>query len=216
MRLLSSSAIIVLLLLSATANAGTSGDHARARELFRQAQQHYKLAEYTEALEGFKETYRILEDATLLFNIAQCYRQLNKKEEAIRFYRTYLHEVGNVPDRQSVEDTIASLDKQLKQEQAARDKAKPKIDQPQGAPPPATTAPAATTAAPSHVAAPESRTRAERTPAYKRWWPWTLVGVVVAAGVGVGLGLGLTRTPPPPSAPTQDGTFKPFSISVAF
>jgi tetratricopeptide (TPR) repeat protein len=32
-------------------------------------------------------------------------------------------------------------------------------------------------------------------PVYKRWWPWTILGVGLAAvGLGVGLGLGLPRT----------------------
>ena len=50
------------------------------------------------------------------------------------------------------------------------------------------------------VAAPPPR------PAYKKWWVWTLVGVVVAgAAVGVGLGLGLP--PSPPSSHFGNGKF---------
>jgi tetratricopeptide (TPR) repeat protein len=32
-----------------------------------------------------------------------------------------------------------------------------------------------------------------RVPTYKRWWPWTLLGVGVGAGLAIGLGVGLSR-----------------------
>ena len=80
---------------------------------------------------------------------------------------------------------------------------------PQGTlPPEQTTTPVA---APAPVAAaPEpSRSEPQRTPVYKKWWLWTIVGVVVAAGVGVGLGVGLTQSSVSyPSASTTAGTVR--------
>jgi hypothetical protein len=32
-----------------------------------------------------------------------------------------------------------------------------------------------------------------KKPLYRRWWPWTILGVAVAAGVGIGVGVALTR-----------------------
>jgi hypothetical protein len=43
-----------------------------------------------------------------------------------------------------------------------------------------------------------------KTPAYKQWWPWTILGVVVA-GTAVGLGVGLTQKPTPLSGTLQPG-----------
>jgi tetratricopeptide (TPR) repeat protein len=204
-RILSSAALVAILAGAASATP-TPAESAKARIVFREAQQHYKLAEYAQALDGFKETYRLLEDPSLLFNIAQCYRQLNKKEEAIRFFRTFLHDAGDVPDRENVEQTVASLEKALRDEQAAN--ASPPVETP--APP---VAPAPVLApAPASVQASAHPAAREKTPVYKRWWLWTTVAVV-AAGAGVGLGLGLTRTPPAPSAATQDGTLHLFSLS---
>ena len=62
-------------------------------------------------------------------------------------------------------------------------------------------------AAPVLIAAPKPT--ATKTPVYKKWWLWTIVGGTVAVGVGLGVGLalGLPRTP---SASTQGGTFEPF------
>ena len=205
------------LLLGGVAQAtGTPAERQRARELFREAQQHYKLAEYPQALDGFKEVYRLLEDPTLLFNLAQCYRQLNKKEEAIHFYRTYLHDAPNVPNHASVEQIVASLEKALRDEQAVRS-APPQatIETPGAAngnaPPPTVVTPAP---APTLTPAPEltatSTAPPEKPPVYKRWWLWTTVAAVVVVGAGVGLGIGLTRTPAAPAAATQDGTFHPF------
>jgi len=213
--------VMAALLLVASAGpavAGRPSESARAREQFRAAQQHYKLAEYPQALDAFKETYRILEDPSLLFNIAQCYRQLNKKEEAIRFYRTYLHDSSNAADREDVQKIIASLEAALKQETAARDvppqstleqprAAAPVVSAPEPAAEPASAA--APAPAPVLVAVAPTPRHADR-PVYKRWWLWTTVGVVVAAGVGVGVGLALTHTPSAPTAATQDGLFHPF------
>lgn len=79
----------LLLLLGAVAHAE---DRAKARELFQRAQQHYKLGEFQPALDGFKEAFRNFEDPSLLFNIAQCERQLGRKQEALRSYRMFLSE----------------------------------------------------------------------------------------------------------------------------
>ena len=212
MRLIPIVMAALLLVAAGPAAAGKPAESARAREQFRAAQQHYKLAEYPQALDAFKETYRILEDPSLLFNIAQCYRQLNKKEEAIRFYRTYLHDAANTADREDVQKIIASLDAALKQEAAARDvPPQSTLEQPRAAAP-VVSAPeplAAPAPAPLLVAVAPAPRHADR-PVYTRWWLWTTVGVVVAAGVGVGLGLALTQKPSAPNAATQDGSFHPF------
>ena len=199
------------------ARAGQKADSARAREAFRSAQQHYKLAEYAQALDAFKETYRLIEDPSLLFNIAQCYRQLGKKEEAIRFFRTYLHDAPGNGENEDVKKTIASLEAALKQEQAQKQEAAareaaaaaPPVAETK-APPPAVKPAPSPAPAPTNTLVASAPAHSADKPVYKRWWLWTTVGVVVAAGVGVGLGLALTRTPAAPTATTQDGTFHPF------
>ena len=205
--------ILALVALSATAHAASTAERAKARETFRAAQQHYKLAEYAQALDAFKETYRLVEDPSLLFNIAQCYRQLNKKEEAIRFYRTFLHDAPDNGDRASVQQIVAALEKAIKEDSAAR--AVPPdttIGPPNNgppAPPPATVVEPVKPPEPAPVPV-VTVAHAEKTPVYKRWWLWTAVAGVVVVGAGVGLGIGLTRVPAAPSAMTQDGTFHPF------
>jgi Tetratricopeptide repeat len=45
-----------------------------------------------------------------LFNIAQCHRQLGNKQEAIKFYRSYLRKVPDAPNAEEVRKLIASLE----------------------------------------------------------------------------------------------------------
>jgi tetratricopeptide (TPR) repeat protein len=193
--------LALVLLVGGVAHA----DKAKARELFRDGTQHFKLGEYQAALDSFKEAYRNFEDPSFLFNIAQCHRQLDHKQEAIKLYRTYLTDAPNAPNADDVRKVIASLEEAVRQEEAAR-----------RVPPQDTVAP--TSSEPVHpeptpvvaTSAPASQSPS-RTPIYKRWWLWTAVGVVVAVGLGVGLGVGLTSSgPSAPSAMTTGGTFRPF------
>ena len=58
--------------------------------------------------------------------------------------------------------------------------------------------------------APEPVVVSHGKPTYKKWWPWTILGVALAGGAGVGVWLGLTYIPRAPSADTTDGTLMPF------
>src|SRR5262245_24860925 len=67
-------------------------DRAEARRLFDEAERHYKLQEYQEALDRYKDAYRLSNLPELLFDIGQCYRQLGRYEEAIRSYQWFLRD----------------------------------------------------------------------------------------------------------------------------
>jgi tetratricopeptide (TPR) repeat protein len=196
-------------------------DRDKAREAFKSATQHYDLAEYKEALTAFKEAYRNFEDPSLLFNIGQCYRQLGDKEQAVRFYRTYLGKQPDSPRRAEVRDLIDKLERAISEERHARVSPPQGTFSPQGQPPettptvptqpPPTVTPEPT---PTPTVTPTSEqltaTAPERkTPIYKKWWLWTAVGAVVVVGVGVGLGVGLSSGSTP-TASTNFGTLHPF------
>lgn len=176
--------LAVLLVVCALVAPVRAENKARARELYRQGTQHYKLGEYQDALTAFKEAYRNYEEPSFLFNIAQCHRQLGRKQDAVRFFRTYLDDVPNAPNRAEVEQILASLETSIEEDQtkaAARQAAAPVAPKPA----PSQTR---TPAPPSQVlvtAAPA------RQPVYKKWWLWTAVGGAVAVGLGVGLGVAL-------------------------
>jgi len=205
------------LALPARAQPSSPSDRELARKLYREGAQHYKLGEFAEALASFKEAYRKFEDPTLLFNIAQSQRQLNQKAEAVRTYKAYLNDVPSAPNRDEVLRTVATLEEAIKRDREATQVPPqgtlPAPESPgearpaPAAPAPAVAAPAPPPAATASAPAPAP---AKSTPVYKKWWLWTIVGVVVA-GAAVGLGVGLTAGgPSAPSVMTSNGTFRPF------
>ena len=195
--------LLALLLLAGSARAE---DKAKARDAFRVGTQHFKLGEYEQALDSFKEAYRNFESPIFLFNIAQCERQLDHKQEAIRFYRQYLVDAKDATNRDEVQGIIAKLQAALDQEHAA---AAAKAAQPAPEPPPATTAPPPSTTSNAATLTASAPPPEKKTPVYKKWWLWTAVGVV-AVGVGVGLGVGLGTSSSGSLPSTTFGSAKPF------
>jgi tetratricopeptide (TPR) repeat protein len=186
--------LVVALLVCGVARAE---DREAARQAFRSGSQHYKLGEYKEALADFKLAFRNYEDPSFLYNIAQCERQLGMREDAVREYRMYLSETPNAPNTDDVRTMISKLEHEIAEQKTA------------AAPAPAKTA---TTTSPvpadALVAAPSPKPVKPTTPAYKKWWVWTVVGAV-AAGGAAGLAVGLTRSGAAPTANTTLGTTKP-------
>jgi tetratricopeptide (TPR) repeat protein len=178
---------------------GKTLNKAAAREAYQRGIEHYNLNEFTPALEAFREAYRNYNDASFLFNIGQCQRQLGDKQNAILSYKAYLRESPNAPNRPEVQQMIVTLESALHDEQRPAPAPAKVEPAPEAKPAPALVAPAVTATAPTPVP--------ERTPIYKRWWLWTAVGVVAVGGLAVGLGIGLTRGTSYPSATTSNGTF---------
>jgi tetratricopeptide (TPR) repeat protein len=151
--------IVAGLLAAASAHAG---DRAKARELFEEGTRRYNLGEYNAALGRFRAAYDEVADPTLLYNTAQCYRQLGDRGKAATLYRSYLREVPDAVNAAEVRRLIVTLDAEVLREQATRTRA------PEGTITPTVTQPA------------------------PRWWRnrsgWALAG----AGAGVALiGVGL-------------------------
>jgi tetratricopeptide (TPR) repeat protein len=197
---------VVLILLSSLAHAT---DKAKARELYRVGTQDYNLAEYDKALDAFKEAYRNYEDPIFLFNIGQCHRQLGHKQDAVGFYRAYLRNAPDAPNRAEVNGLIEKLEAAIAQEEAAKRTA-PTVAAPP-APPPVVQHPVEQPVTPSLTvteAAPPPAKVSTKTPVYKRWWVWTIVGVVVA-GAAVGTAVAVTQSAPStPSVPTELGNYR--------
>src|SRR5204863_8107463 len=85
-------------------------DPARAMAHFRLGNRFYQVSDYRAALSEFKQAFLLKEDPVLLFNIAQCHRQLGESKEALTFYRRYLAGVPEASNRQQVERLIADLE----------------------------------------------------------------------------------------------------------
>lgn len=185
-------AIVSLVLLLAGSASAETYDKDAARAAFERGTRHYNLAEYPKALDAFREAYRNYPEPSFLYNIAQCYRQVGDKPNAIRFYRTYLRETPNAPNRDEVDRLIATLEHSVAEEQMA------KANQP----PPAPVQPTTATTEPARADLVASSPKAEEhKPLVKRGWFWaTVVGGAAAVGLAVGLGVGLgTQRDPSPT-----------------
>ncbi|HEX4462815.1 MAG TPA: hypothetical protein VIA18_32805 [Polyangia bacterium] len=203
-----------LLLLTTAAHANSrDAAKAEARGHYDAGLAHFNLREYPQAITEFQAAYRALPDPVFLYNLAQSYRLSDAPEQALYFYQTYLRSTTNAPDRAEVEDRIAALQKVIADKKSAprAAPAEPKTE--------ATVAPAVVVAptvpAPAPLATSAAdHSRSDRKPIYKRWWLWTVVGVVlVGTGVGVGVGLGTQKSA---HFNANVGTFGPSALTVRF
>jgi len=194
----------VLLSLSPTARAQNNRD--AARQEFTTGARYFEIGDYPRALEHFKAAYVSFEDPAILFNIAQCERLLNHKQEALRQYRIYLQKRPEAPNRADIENIIATLQEAINKDQRAStmppvgvEQAKPPEETP-ATPPPATPPPAATPPAAVVTTTPPPPT--PREPIYKKWWLWAAAGAVVVVAIGVGVGVGVAANSHPDFKPT--------------
>lgn len=157
--------IPALVLLLAALTPGPAGADARrpaereARERFQRAELAFNLGKFPDALVEYQAAYEAKPLPALLFNIAQCHRNMRNHEQARFFYRRYLALAPASPDRARVEDLITEMTRAIDREQSIV--APPLV--PVAASPP--------------VPAGEGR------PVYQRWWFWTAVGVAVTGAV---------------------------------
>jgi len=190
--------VFALLLLASTRLAAPRG----AREFYQSATSHYNLSEWQAALDDFREAYRLKADPALLFNIAQCHRQLGNYREAANFYRAYRREGG----KGDVDRLTAEMDKAAaaqREREIAAEREKAASTPPTGVQaPPVTSLPTTTTATAPTTGADLTTVAAppRHQPLVKRPWFWAAVAggaAVVAAGVTLGIVYGT-----PPKDPT--------------
>jgi tetratricopeptide (TPR) repeat protein len=98
-------------------------------------QSHYNLNEFSEALQDFKEAYRLHPDPAFLFNIAQCERQLGDFDEAIKFYRSYLRNKPEAPNAKEVQKKIDELKALSEGKRKSKEGAPAGVSAPSTAPP---------------------------------------------------------------------------------
>jgi tetratricopeptide (TPR) repeat protein len=177
-----------------------------ARELVRRGNAAYQVGRIEEARTYYERAHQLRPRPGTLFNLAQCYRQLRLYTKAIFLYRSYLEASPNAPDRVDVEKTIERLkDLQEKEQSAQGSPPLPsEIRGPTGGVLPARDASGPTTTAPVGA------TEEPSNPWYRRWYVWTVVGVLVAGAVVAGAVVGTrssTVDVPVPSSGLGNQTF---------
>jgi tetratricopeptide (TPR) repeat protein len=193
-------AVLFVALLLVLAPPAHAADNSEAQRHYTAGMAHYNLREYKEAIKEFEASYRLAPDPVFLFNLAQCHRLIKHDRDALYFYQAYLRARPEADNRAEVEKRIEALKKAvalLPPEPAKPEPAKPEPSETTttgantstGSSAPAQTEHSNTVVGSSVSVAAAPAPRA--TPVYKKWWLWTIVGVVVVgAAVGTGVALG--------------------------
>jgi tetratricopeptide (TPR) repeat protein len=198
--------VVALLLAAGPVRAEENG--AIAKRHFEEATKAFRLGEFPRAVEEYRAAYNAKPEPSILYNIAQAYRLAGNLQQAVFFYRSYLHTLPNAENRAEVTERIAAIDEQLKAEKAVTTKPPntlapvPPIETQPIPPPGANEKPAS--APPAAVVE-----EAPRRPLVKRWWLWTTVGVA-AAGIALGVGLGVGLSGPADAPASGLGAAKVF------
>ncbi len=90
----------------AAAPAHADSIASRARMLFDRAETHFSLGEFTQALDLYREAYRLKPLPGFLFNIGQCHRKLGRCDQAVFFFKQFLDKLPKAPNRALVEDLV--------------------------------------------------------------------------------------------------------------
>ena len=90
-----------------------------ARAYTRKGLSLYELGKYAQALEALEAAYEKKRVPALLFNIAQCHRQLGHLEQAARLYRSFLRTDPPEAGARQARDLLAKVEDALKKQAAA-------------------------------------------------------------------------------------------------
>jgi Tetratricopeptide repeat len=218
--------VLVALLGSASAALAQAPRASSAKIQFDKGQTYFDMGQYERAIHEFEIGYRLQPLPLFLFDIANVARVAGLNDKAIEYFRKYLQatagaDEADAPERPEARRRLAEL-KSSPGAHAGKPNAAKRADvhrlvgemdaalDAPPAPAPATTAepaPAPAATAPALVATAPAKPEHAATPAYKKWWLWTIVGVVVV-GAGVGLGVGLSQPFSYPKVPTALGSFR--------
>lgn len=100
----------------------------RAMAAFARGSDNYNRAMYQQALSDFLEAATLYASPDFQYNIALCYEKLDKPEEAIGAFETYLKTKRDVPDRANVEDRIRRLRAEVERRAGQPDVPPPRVE----------------------------------------------------------------------------------------
>jgi len=196
---------------SSRAQGAESPRTAAARVAVTAAQRAYEQGKFEDALIAYNSAYELSELPVLLFNLAQCHRQLRHYERAVFFYTRYLElqppPIGNEALTRSLlaemQEATAARNAPSLSEQLAALGARSAMLEREDVPPQALPEPPA----PAPDPAVPTASRVEPSASLvKQWWLWTIVGVVVTGGA-VAAGVIASQGYPAP-APTTVGEIR--------
>src|SRR5689334_21413543 len=101
----------MMLGLASVARADKATDEAR--KFYDQGTKYYALGRFPEAIENYEKAFEIKPDPIFLYNIAQAHRLNNNFERAKFFYKSFLRQMPDAPNRADVEKRISEMDAAL-------------------------------------------------------------------------------------------------------
>lgn len=154
----------------------TAEDKAAARQHFNNGKGAFELGRFADALREYEQAYKLAPLPGFLFNIGQCYRNLDNHEKAIFSFRLYLKKLPDAKNRAATETLIEELQQKAEEERIRK-------AQQANVPPydPDNTRPPITDPPPIPIPRPPPG-----TPFYKQWWFWVPVSVVVVGATSIG------------------------------
>jgi tetratricopeptide (TPR) repeat protein len=152
-------------------------------EHYQRALAEYDAGRYDTALAGFQAAYARRQMPWLLVNIGRTVQRLGRPQEAINYYERYKKAEPNIDA-----EAEKRINKYIEQARALLESTpeQPTLPLTPPKPDPTTTPPALNLNATAPTPPPPSDAPAGR-PVYKKWWFWTIIGVVVAGGVAGGV-----------------------------
>ena len=90
-----------------------------ARRVYDEATSAFGLGRYAEAAEKYEQAFSMRPDPALLYNAAQSYRLAGNKPRALELYRNCLRLYPDFPNAEDARNHVASLKKQIDDEQHA-------------------------------------------------------------------------------------------------
>ncbi len=102
--------IVALALLPAGLAHADKKSDAEAKKAYMDGTKYYNLGDFTKAIEHYKRAYELKPDAVFLYNIAQSYRLSNDFTQALFFYKSFLRNLPDAPNRAEVERRITEME----------------------------------------------------------------------------------------------------------
>ena len=176
------------------------------RASYNQALGQYDAGRYDEALTGFQAAYARRQMPWLLVNIGRTVQRLGRPQEAINYYERYKKAEPNIDA-----ESEARINKFIEQARALLEQTPEQSNLPVTPKPDPTVAPPPVALNLNPAVRPDADTSPTNKPVYKKWWFWTIIGVVVAGGVAGGVAgavLSQKKAPPDPFM-TGDTVYSP-------
>jgi len=92
----------------------------RAREHFQDGMGHFEERRFRQAIREFELAGQLVPSADLWFNIARAHEELSEYERAVEYYRRYLRDRVDPPDRERIEAHIENLERRAEEQRLAR------------------------------------------------------------------------------------------------